>query len=53
MEIAYQEPSPALFVSRCKYLMLHPHISWLLLATYVCVWLVQAANTVRLRMKNG
>lgn len=53
MEIPYQELSSALFVSRCKYLTLYRHISWLLLAMYVCVWLVQVANTVRLRMKNG
>lgn len=33
MEIPYQEPSSALFVSRCKYLILYQHILWLLLAT--------------------
>lgn len=53
MEIPHQEPSSALLVSGCKYLVLYRHISRLLLATYVRVWLVQAARAVRLHMKNG
>lgn len=51
MEIPYQEPT-ALFVSRCKYLMMYQHISWSLLATYTCIWLLRVANTVRLQIKN-
>lgn len=52
MEISYQELSSALFVSRCKYLMMYQHISWSLLATYTYIWLVRVANTVRLQIKN-